>query len=243
MFNEPDAKRAASVFLQKDPSSILRTTRKVKIQNVLLLWVNTPSNLCLSNSGTPEIPRQLICVGLSSPAAWCNVKICCVELTAETLCHIFVTWTMWFLKYSAWYRTQNNPATRLEVMVDKSQRIPCDWASFTLWLLLQRPSLAMDSLLNKLPCRVFSYINSAQLRPPMFLKEDNAGVCWESGNTGIIQRTEQLQISIKYTISFEKAGCLWTSRQQILEHKDLVRQRMRNMSNQPSWNGKLQRQT
>lgn len=151
------------------------------------------------------------------------------------------------LKYSVWHRKQNNLATRLEVMVDKSQRIPCEWASFSLWLLLQRPSLAMDSFPNKLPCRVFSYINSAQLRPPVFLKKNNAGVCWESGNTGIMQRTKQFWISIKYTISFEKAACLWTSRQQILEHKDLARhlfrQRMGNMSNQPSWNGKLQWQT
>lgn len=210
-----------------------------------MLWVNT-NNLWLCNSDTPEIPQQLICLGLfllqhdalSKYAVW------------NSLLRFFATYlslTMWFLKYSVWYRTQNNPANRLEVMVDKSQRVPGEWASFMLWLLLQRPGLAMDSLLNKLPCRVFSYINSAQLRPPVFLKENNAGVCWESGNTGIIQRTEQLQIFIKYTISFEKARCLWTSRQQILEHKDLVRplfrQRMGNMSNQPSWNGKLQQQT
>lgn len=213
-----------------------------------MLLVITTSNLWLSNSGTLEIPRQLICLGLFSPAAWSNVKICCVVLAAEVLVHIFVTWTTWLLKCSVWYRKQNNLVTRLEVVVvDKSQRIPCEWASFTLWLLLQRTCLATDSSLNKHPCRVFSYINSAQLRPPVFLKENNAGVCWESGNTGMIQRTEQLQISMKYTTSFEKAACLWTSRQQILEHKDLVRhlfrQRMGNMSNQPSWNGKQQRQT
>lgn len=179
-------------FFRKIQVQFSELRGKVKIQNVFMLWVITTSNLWLSNSGTPEIPQQLICLGLFSPAPWCNVKICCVELTAEATRHIFVTWTMWLLKYSVWYRKQNNLTTRLEVMAGKFQRIPCEWASFTLWLLLQRPSLAMDSFLNKFPCRVFSYINSAQLRPPVFLKENNAGACWESGNTGTIQRTEPL---------------------------------------------------